>query len=69
MNHEDTFIVDIETAKKTLESSVSYIVDKHNNIKKERDDMLTLLRSCDKSSPSQACDKISNYLMEYDIPF
>jgi len=69
MKHEDEFPMTIEKAEQELSEAVNYIKNKHNDIKKERDDLIAFLRRCQRMSPSGVCDAIDKYIIDYDVPF
>jgi len=69
MNHEVEFIETIEEATEKLNHAAYYIKNKHDDIKKERDEMLMFLRSLQKMDVLTTTDAINEYLTDYDIPF
>ena len=69
MKHEDEFTEEITEVFKKLQESANHIINKHDDIKRERDDLVAFLRRCEKTNESEVIGIISDFLINYDIPF
>jgi len=53
----------------TIEAQLDDIKIAYLELVKERDTMLKLIRDCNITPENEIRGKLSNYILEYDIPF